>query len=59
MTIAQVSFDDVISSIAYGNRTIAAGNIISDGQRRTLRVIGEIQSPEELKNFVVKKNFGP
>ena len=44
MTIAQVSFDDVISSIAYGNRTIAAGNIISDGQRRTLRVIGEIQS---------------
>ena len=59
MTIAQVSFDDVISSIAYGNRTIAAGNIISDGQRRTLRVIGEIQSPEELKKFVVKKNFGP
>ncbi|RZP08788.1 MAG: efflux RND transporter permease subunit [Flavobacteriales bacterium] len=59
MTIAQVSFDDVISSIAYGNRTIAAGNIISDGQRRTLRVIGEIQSPEELKNFVVKKDFGP
>ncbi|MBL6681079.1 MAG: efflux RND transporter permease subunit [Flavobacteriaceae bacterium] len=59
MTIAQVSFDDVISSIAYGNRTIAAGNIISDGQRRTLRVIGEIQSPDELKNFVVKKDFGP
>ena len=59
MTIAQVSFDDVISSISYGNRTIAAGNIISDGQRRTLRVIGEIQSPKELKNFVVKKEFGP
>jgi multidrug efflux pump len=43
MTIAQVSFDDVISSIAYGNRTIAAGNIISAARCvRTLEIPGPI-----------------
>ena len=56
---AKVSFEDILSAIAFGNRTIAAGNIVSDGQRRTLRIIGEIENPEDLKNFVVKNEFGP
>ena len=59
MTAAKVSFEDILSSIAFGNRTIAAGNIVSDGQRRTLRIIGEIENPNDLKNFVVKNEFGP
>ena len=59
MTAAKVSFEDILSSIAFGNRTIAAGNIVSDGQRRTIRIIGEIENPEDLKNFVVKNEFGP
>ena len=59
MTVAKVSFEDILSAIAFGNRTIAAGNIVSDGQRRTLRIIGEIENPEDLKNFVVKNEFGP
>ena len=59
MTASKVSFEDILSAIAYGNRTIAAGNIVSDGQRRTLRIIGEIESPDDLKNFVIKNEFGP
>ena len=59
MTAAKVSFEDILSAIAFGNRTIAAGNIVSDGQRRTLRIIGEIENPNDLKNFVVKFEFGP
>ena len=59
MTAAKISFNDVITSIAGGNRTIAAGNIISDGQRRTLRIIGEISDPNDLKSFVVKNQYGP
>lgn len=59
MTASKVSFEDILSAIAYGNRTIAAGNIVSDGQRRTLRIIGEIGSPDDLKNFVIKNEFGP
>ncbi|SNR14289.1 efflux RND transporter permease subunit [Tenacibaculum jejuense] len=58
MMAAQVSFNDVLQSIGNGNATISAGNIISSGQRRTIRVLGEIEQPSELDNFVVKSERG-
>lgn len=58
MMAAQVSFDDIINTVNGGNITISAGNLISSGQRRTIRILGEIESPEELKNFVVKSENG-
>jgi multidrug efflux pump subunit AcrB len=54
MIAAKVSFNDVIQSISNGNMTVSAGNLIANNQERTIRVIGEIESPEELENFVVK-----
>ncbi|MDH3323237.1 MAG: efflux RND transporter permease subunit, partial [Flavobacteriaceae bacterium] len=54
MMAAKVSFNDVISAINNGNITMSAGNLISSGQRRTIRILGEIESPEDLDNFVVK-----
>ncbi|MCK8522593.1 efflux RND transporter permease subunit [Aquimarina sp. D1M17] len=54
MMAAQVSFDDVINSIKNGNMTMSAGNMITSGQRRTIRILGEIDRPSELDNFVVK-----
>ncbi|MFK2819304.1 efflux RND transporter permease subunit [Flavobacteriaceae sp. LMIT009] len=54
MMASKVSFDDVINAINGGNMTMSAGNLIASGQRRTIRVLGEIQSPEELEDFVVK-----
>ncbi|WP_299556625.1 efflux RND transporter permease subunit [Seonamhaeicola sp.] len=54
MMAAQVSFDDVINTISRENMTMSAGNLIASGQRRTIRVIGEIETPAELENFVVK-----
>ncbi|MDT8347072.1 MAG: efflux RND transporter permease subunit, partial [Flavobacteriaceae bacterium] len=54
MMAAKVSFDDVINSIRNGNVTISGGNLISSDQRRTIRVIGEIDQPKNLNSFVVK-----
>ncbi len=54
MMAAQVSFDDIINTINNGNTTISAGNLITSGQRRTIRIVGEIDEPNELENFVVK-----
>lgn len=54
MMASKVSFDDVINAINGGNMTMSAGNLIASGQRRTIRVLGEIQSPKELEDFVVK-----
>ena len=58
MMAAQVSFNDITGAINNENMTMSAGNLITSGQRRTIRVIGEIESPEELENFVVKSENG-
>jgi len=59
MTAAKVSFNDILGAISRENTTISSGNIVSGGQRRNIRLTGEIENPEELKNFVVKTDKGP
>lgn len=54
MMAAKVSFNDIIGAINNGNITMSAGNFITSGQRRTIRIIGEIDKPSDLENFVVK-----
>ncbi|MGB5319805.1 efflux RND transporter permease subunit, partial [Eudoraea sp.] len=54
MMASKVSFDDVIQAIANGNMTMSAGNLITSDQRRTIRIVGEIENPNELNEFVVK-----
>ena len=58
MMAAQVSFDDIINTISRENMTMSAGNLITSGQRRTIRIIGEIDNPKELEDFVVKSEKG-
>tara|TARA_R110002051_G_scaffold250833_1_gene310183 strand:+ start:511 stop:4014 length:3504 start_codon:yes stop_codon:yes gene_type:complete len=58
MMAAQVTFNDVIGAINGGNVTMSAGNLIASGQRRTIRILGEIDNPSELENFVVKSEDG-
>ena len=58
MMAAKVSFNDVLGAIQNGNITMSAGNLIASGQRRTIRIIGEIDKPAELENFVVKSENG-
>ena len=58
MMASKVSFDDVINSIRNGNVTMSAGNLIASGQRRTIRIEGEIEKPIDLDNFVVKTTGG-
>ncbi|MEO1256898.1 MAG: efflux RND transporter permease subunit, partial [Bacteroidota bacterium] len=58
MMAAKVSFEDVISGIRNGNQTMSAGNLKASGQRRTIRILGEVQQPSELENFVVKSENG-
>jgi multidrug efflux pump subunit AcrB len=59
MTAAKVSFDNIINAVAGGNATMSAGNIKTENQRRTIRILGEITRPEQLERFVVKNENGP
>jgi multidrug efflux pump len=54
MMAASVSFDDITGAINKENMTISAGNLVASGQRRTIRIVGEITDPQELGNFVIK-----
>ncbi|HEX8269927.1 MAG TPA: efflux RND transporter permease subunit [Flavobacterium sp.] len=57
MTGAQVSFDEIQNAVRAENMTVSGGNLISQGSRNNIRVVGEIQNPTELENVVVK-SFG-
>ncbi|MFV0566558.1 MAG: efflux RND transporter permease subunit [Flavobacteriaceae bacterium] len=58
MMAAKVTFSDIIGAINNGNVTMSAGNLKASGQRRTIRILGEIINPNELENFVVKSDDG-
>ena len=55
---SSVSFNDIQGAISNGNTTMSAGNFKTSGQRRTIRILGEIDNPKELENFVVKSENG-
>ncbi len=58
MMASSVSFRDIQGAISNGNTTMSAGNFKTSGQRRTIRILGEIENPKELENFVVKSENG-
>ncbi len=58
MMASSVSFQDISSAISNGNMTMSAGNFVASGQRRTIRIIGEIEKPSDLESFVVKSEDG-
>ena len=57
MTAAQVSFDEIQNAVKYENMTLSGGNLISQGSRNNIRIVGEIKTPKELENVIVK-SFG-
>jgi multidrug efflux pump len=58
MAAAKVSFDDIISSVKYENKTVSGGSVSTNGIKKNIRVIGEINKPSDLENIIVKKQDG-
>lgn len=54
-----ISFNDVISSIASENTTIPGGSVDVDRLNYLVRVSGEFSDPNELRNIVVKAPEAP
>lgn len=57
MTAAQVTFDEIQMAVKNENMTLSGGNLVSQGSRNNIRIIGEIKDPKELENIIVK-SFG-
>ena len=58
MTAAQVSFDEIQNAVKFENMTLSGGNLISQGSRNNIRIVGEIKDPKELENIIVKSYGG-
>jgi len=50
----QVSFNDISGAIAQENVTISGGDMLVDHYRRTVQVIGDFQSMQDIENIIVK-----
>ncbi len=54
MEAMQVSFGDIENAVRSENITMSGGELLSNDFRRTIRIIGEFESVQELENMVVK-----
>lgn len=54
----QLNFGDLESAIQAENVTLSGGNILDDGIRRNIRVVGEFNDPRQLEDIVVKHEKG-
>ena len=59
MKATKTSFGNIINAISQENITVSAGSLISDGQRRNVKIIGEVSDPSQLNRLIVKRDYGP
>ncbi|WP_298264683.1 efflux RND transporter permease subunit [uncultured Lutibacter sp.] len=55
MEISQISFNDIAMAIQNENMTISGGDLLENGIRRNVRVIGEFKNAKEIEDIIVKQ----
>ena len=58
MDAREVTFSDIQNAIAAENVTISGGNMKTGDFRRTLRVAGEFERPEQIEDVIIKTEEG-
>jgi multidrug efflux pump subunit AcrB len=54
MEALQLNFDDIANAVRSENLTMSGGEILTNGQRRAVRVIGEFDNMAQVRDIVVK-----
>ncbi len=54
----QVSFNDIAQALASENLTVSGGDLLTDRFRRTVQVVGDFTTPEDLLDVVIKAEGG-
>lgn len=57
MTAQRVSFTDIENAIKSENMTMSGGEISSQGFKRSVRIIGQFEKVQQIKDLVVKSEF--
>jgi multidrug efflux pump subunit AcrB len=50
----ELSLNDVINAINYENVSISSGDVKFGKSNRSVRLVGEFQTPEEIENIIIK-----
>jgi multidrug efflux pump len=58
MKVASLTFRDVEQAVSLNNMTVSGGNINLQGMSRSIRVVGEVISVEQIKNIVINTASG-
>ncbi|HOZ14792.1 MAG TPA: efflux RND transporter permease subunit [Tenuifilaceae bacterium] len=58
MRAASLTFRDVEQAVNYDNTTVSGGNIDLQGMSRSIRVVGEFKSIDDVMNIVVNTSSG-
>lgn len=58
MQAANATFSDIQRAIASDNRTIAGGSVEMHGMNRSIRVVGEFTSIDEIRNLIFTTSSG-
>lgn len=58
MQAAKVTFSDIERAVAMENLTISGGSLTTNGTRNTVRIKGQFDNVETLKNIVVHSSSG-
>ena len=58
MQASQISFTDIENAIKFENMTVSAGDILQNGIRRNVRVIGEFSNTKQIEDIIVKREKG-
>ena len=57
MQSLQVSFMDIEDAVARENMSMSAGELLQNDFRRSIRIIGEFESAEEMEDMVIKSEL--
>ena len=50
----QASFNDIANAIAQENVTVSGGDLLVDNYRRTVQVVGDFKTMEDIENVIIK-----
>jgi multidrug efflux pump subunit AcrB len=58
MESVEVSFGDIENAVGFENISMSAGQVRTEGVRRSLRIIGEFKNMDEIRDVIVKNENG-
>ena len=58
MEASKISFTDIENAVAFENMSVSGGDILENGIRRTVRILGEFKDPLSVRDIIVKHEKG-